>query len=80
MVSFYLTISPLLVSRSSFVLHYAGGGFQEEASIEPVCACLMVCGAVTMFWELSMAQTSRAALIKKMFLFFVSFFKADSNI
>lgn len=28
------------------MLHYAGGGFQEESSIKPVCARMIVCVAV----------------------------------
>lgn len=45
MVYLYLTFSPHSHSVSQlFVLHYAGGGFQEEASIKPVCARMMVCG------------------------------------
>lgn len=54
MVYFYLTFSPL--SQSLFVLHYAGGGFQEQASIKPIRACWIVCGAATMCEEVSMAQ------------------------
>lgn len=43
MVYLYLTISPF--SQSLFVLHYAGGGLQEEASIKPVRAHMIVCVA-----------------------------------
>lgn len=49
MVYLYLTFSPL---SQSFVLHYAVGGFQEEASFKPVCIVWLsvwTCGLVSFF-------------------------------
>lgn len=40
MVYLYLTFSPLSVSL--LLLRCAGGAFQEEASIQPVYACVVV--------------------------------------
>lgn len=44
MVYLYLTFSPPSC-RLLFVLHYAGVGFQESASVQPVCARVIICAA-----------------------------------